>query len=56
VTLNKVIEFAKAHQISYGVTRDRLVKMGGRLDNNCRISGVRLGRGILGVKMVSEDT
>ena len=56
VTLNQVKDFAKEHQISYGITRDRLVKMGGRLDNNCRISGVRYGRGILGVKMVTEGS
>ena len=56
MTLKQVRAFANGHPISYSVIRDRLVEMGGRLDNNCHISGVRYGRGILGVKMVTEGS
>ena len=56
MTLKQVRAFANGHPISYSVTRDRLVKMGGRLDNNCHLSGVRYGRGILGVKMVTQGS
>lgn len=55
VTLQQVRAFSSEHHVSYGVTKDRLIKMGGRADSNCCFGGVRHGRGIIGVRVEAKS-
>ena len=55
VLLSKIKEFAREHEISPQIVKDRLARMGAREDANCFIDGERRGRGFLGVQFVETD-
>lgn len=46
---------SKGHNISISVAKERLKKMGGKYDKNCRVGGRATGRGFMYVRRVYDD-
>jgi hypothetical protein len=52
VTLTRISEIANSFNIKKSIIKDRLVRLGGCIDKNCCVQGVRHGRGIIGIKLL----
>jgi hypothetical protein len=55
VTMATLKEFSDLHQISGQKVKDRLARMGAKLDKNCCVDGVVNGRGFMYVQMRDMD-